>query len=70
MAAFIGTTQALVLIFVYIVLVQVLMSSILLLGQFFVIQLRKLLAMIGEPESDSKSEQLPYRLGGGLARWE
>ena len=69
MAAFIGTAQALVLVLLYVVLVQVLMSATLLLGQFAVLQLRKLMLMIGEPQKPKEPEQPPYRVGGGLLKW-
>jgi hypothetical protein len=65
-----GATTVLVVILAYVLCLQAMMAAICLLGQFLVLSFQKLLAMIGEPQSDSKSEQLPYKLGGGLARWE
>ena len=63
-----GAASVLVVVLAYVLLVQAMMAAICLLGQFLVIQVQKLWAMV--PPSKPEPEQLPYKLGGGLARWE
>jgi len=65
---FAGAATALTVVLAYTILVQVLMSITVLLAQYIVIQIRNLKVMMGA--KSPVIERQPYRLGGGIRRWE
>jgi membrane protein implicated in regulation of membrane protease activity len=77
-----GALLATALVLVYLIIVQLLMSAIVLLAQYFVLQvraLRRLLAsapQVGEAQPQGQTapvvdgQSQPYRVGGGIRRWQ
>jgi hypothetical protein len=76
-----GALLATALALVYIVVVQLLMSAIVLLAQYFVLQVRALRRLVAsaregeqaQPQGETApvvdDQSQPYRVGGGLIRW-
>jgi hypothetical protein len=68
-----GALLATALVLVYIVVVQLLMSAIVLLAQYFVLQVRALRRLLASPpqgqEVQPQREEADYQVGGGLIRW-
>jgi len=71
-----GAASALVLILAYLLIVECFMAGAILLGQFIVVQVANLTAVVRErpprspgpaPVVDDQGES--YRVGGGLMRW-
>jgi hypothetical protein len=78
-----GALLATALVLVYIVVVQLLMSAIVLLAQYFVLQVRALRRLLtsapqvrkAQPQTGATThvagnQGQPYRVGGGIKRWE
>ena len=76
-----GALLATALVLVYLVLVECLMAVIVLLAQYFVLQVRALRRLLaptrevgeaqpqGEPPPVVDDQSQPYRVGGGLLKW-
>ena len=66
-----GTASASIIVLAYLILLQVMTAVVVLLSQFLVLQVRSLRSMLtsGKPPDASPATE-PYRIGGGLMKWE
>jgi len=66
-----GAASASIIILAYLILLQAMTGIMLLLGQFLVLQVRSLRSMIAKkPSSEMTPAPEPYKVGGGLMRWD
>lgn len=67
-----GAVSVSIIVLAYLILLQAMTAIVVLLGQFLVLQVRSLRSMLASerPTPDVVSAQEPYRLGGGIRRWQ
>jgi hypothetical protein len=71
-----GAGTGLVLVLGYVLVVQAMTAAIVLLAEFIVLRVRTLLALVAveqtepTPVEPQRQPEPPYRVGGGLMRWQ
>jgi hypothetical protein len=68
-----GALVALVLVLAYALVVECMMAAIVLLSEFILLRIRSLRALLKAPTKSSGELEPagePYKVGGGLMRWD
>jgi hypothetical protein len=67
-----GAASASIIALAYLILLQVMTAIVVFLSQFLVLQVRSLRSMLAseKPTADSAPPIKPYRIGGGLMKWD
>lgn len=66
-----GATTVLVIVLAYVLIVQAMTAAVVLMAEFIVLRVRALRNLLAvEPEPVRQPESAPYRVGGGLLKWD